>query len=256
MSSARRRRCSNDRRAHKGDPGNPEVSQAGGNGKECQRRSGGYHGTPGQRDSAGGRHRGRRALLLPLRHPLRRGGPHHRDRGHCRGVQLQLPRLHHLHLGPGPSVPGTFPVVVQRSVLEGEAEEQKSQEAGEPDNSGGESAGLVCLGANETSEDAGPEGRLRQPGRPGPRWEDALGRDQRRGVASRRRARGSRLGAMTSFFSYDKLNSKGYSKTENQCFLCIKYFRSHGRFVALDLLLENRPEKMSSGTPVTCLQRR
>ena len=142
-------------------------------------------------------------------------------------------------------------------MLEGEAEEQKSQEAGEPDNSGGESAGLVCLGANETSEDVGPEGHLHQPGRPGPQWggcpwqgPEALGGLMAEGAG------GSRLGAMTSFFFYDKLNSKGYSKTENQCFLCIKYFRSHGRFVALNILLENRPEKMSSGTPVTCLQKR
>lgn len=42
-------------------------------------------------------------------------------------------------------------------MLEGEAEEQESQETGESDSSCGKSEKLVCLGLNETTWDMWPE---------------------------------------------------------------------------------------------------
>lgn len=43
-------------------------------------------------------------------------------------------------------------------MLEGETEEQESQEAGESDGSRGKSEKLVCLGLNETKRDVWSEG--------------------------------------------------------------------------------------------------
>lgn len=105
---------------------------------------------------------GAEALLLPLHHSIRCGDPHCRDSGHCCGLQLQFPRLHHLHLGSGPPVIWTFFVSFQCLVLEGEAEEQESQETGESDGSSGESEKLDCLGRNETKWDMWP-GKLPLP---------------------------------------------------------------------------------------------
>lgn len=174
----------NDWRTHKGDPGNPKVFQASDNGEEPQQRSGGHHGPLGQWDSVDGCYGGCGALLLPLHRPLCCGGPHRWDSGHCSGLQLQFPWLHHLHLGSGPSVIWTFFVSFQCLVLEGEAEEQESQETGESDGSCGKSEKLICLGLNGTKWDMWPENLLFTVSSSSPRtsmWENkqSIGIDRR-----------------------------------------------------------------------------
>lgn len=118
--------------------------------KECQWRSGGYHGA--QVSEIQPAHRGRWALLLPLRRPLRRGGSHHRDRGHRCGAQLQLPRLHHLQNLPVLLSLGLFPGL-QRVLGAGKwgQRSKKAKRAWRARQPGWRIRGWFVLGPNETS---------------------------------------------------------------------------------------------------------